>query len=123
MLPNCQEQIPLSSQTRHDVMMTIKEALHNVIKHARATEVTVQVAFDGQWLELSITDNGCGFQSAAATPGNGLVNMRRRIRNIGGTCRVESQPGQGASVRLRLSNLSKGLNHARENRCIWEGRR
>jgi signal transduction histidine kinase len=97
------EQIPLSSQTRHNVMMTIKEALHNVIKHARATEVTLRIAFDGQWLDISITDNGCGFESVAAPSGNGLANMQRRIRDIGGTCQVESQPGQGASVRLRLS--------------------
>jgi signal transduction histidine kinase len=99
------EHIPLSSQTRHNVMMTVKEALHNVIKHARATEVTVRVAFDGKCLDLSITDNGSGFQPAAASAGNGLVNMNRRIRDIGGSCRVESQPGQGASVRLRLSIL------------------
>jgi signal transduction histidine kinase len=97
------EQIPLSSQTRHNVMMTVKEALHNVIKHSRATEVNVRVVFDGKWLDISITDNGCGFQSATASPGNGLVNMNRRIREIGGSCQVESRLGEGASVRLRLS--------------------
>jgi signal transduction histidine kinase len=96
------EQIPLSSQTRHNVMMTVKEALHNVIKHARATEVTVRVVFDGKCLDISITDNGCGFQPATASSGNGLVNMNRRIRDIGGSCQVESRPGEGASVRLRL---------------------
>jgi signal transduction histidine kinase len=97
------EQIPLSSQTRHNVMMTVKEALHNVIKHARATEVTVRVVFDAKWLDISITDNGCGFPSATALSGNGLVNMNRRMRDIAGSCQVESQPGEGASVRLRLS--------------------
>jgi signal transduction histidine kinase len=101
------EHIPLSSQTRHNVMMTVKEALHNVIKHARATEVTLQVVFDGQWLDISIMDNGCGFQSGTASSGNGLVNMTRRIRDIGGSCRVESRPGEGAAVRLRLSIYRK----------------
>jgi signal transduction histidine kinase len=97
------QQIPLSSQTRHNVMMTVKEAVHNVIKHSRATEVTVRVVVDGKLLDISITDNGCGFQSATASMGNGLVNMNRRIRDIGGSCQVDSRPGEGASVRLRLS--------------------
>jgi len=96
------EQVPLSSQARHNVMMTVKEAIHNVIKHARATEVTVRVIVDGQLLDISITDNGCGFESATASPGNGLVNMNRRIRDIGGSCQLDSRPGEGAAVRLRL---------------------
>jgi signal transduction histidine kinase len=97
------QQIPLSSQTRHNVMMTVKEALHNVLKHARATEVTVRVVFDGQWLDISITDNGCGFHSTMPSSGNGLVNMRRRLQDVGGSCQVESRPGEGTSVRLLLS--------------------
>jgi signal transduction histidine kinase len=101
------QQVPLSSQTRHNVMMTVKEAIHNVIKHARATEVTVRVVADGQLLDISITDNGCGFESATASPGNGLVNMNRRIRDIGGSCQVDSRPGEGAAVRLRLSICPK----------------
>ena len=96
------EQVPLSSQTRHNVMMTVKEAIHNVLKHASATEVTVRVIVDGKLLDISITDNGCGFESPTASPGNGLVNMNRRIRDIGGTCQVDSRPGEGAAVRLRL---------------------
>lgn len=83
--------------------MTVKEAIHNVIKHANATEVRVRVVTDGKLLDISITDNGCGFQSATAATGNGLVNMNRRIRDIGGSCQVDSRPGEGASVRLILS--------------------
>jgi signal transduction histidine kinase len=101
------QQTPLSSQTRHNFMMTVKEAIHNVIKHSRATEVTVRVVVDGKLLDISITDNGCGFQFAAASMGNGLVNMNRRIRDIGGSCQVDSRPGEGASVRLRLSICRK----------------
>ena len=101
------EQIPLPSQTRHNVMMTVKEAIHNVIKHARATEVRVRAVFDGEWLDISITDNGCGFLPAAASSGNGLMNMNRRVRDIGGSCQVDSRPGEGASVRLRLSICRK----------------
>ncbi len=97
------EQIPLSSQTRHNVMMTVKEALHNVIKHSRATEVTVRVVLDSKWLDISIVDNGCGFASAPGSSGNGLVNMQRRMRDIAGICQVESRPGEGTSIRLRLS--------------------
>jgi signal transduction histidine kinase len=88
-------------------MMIVKEAIHNVIKHARATEVTVRVNIDGQLLLISITDNGCGFEPAIASSGNGLVNLNRRIQDIGGTCHIESRPGEGAAVRLRLSICRK----------------
>jgi signal transduction histidine kinase len=94
--------LQLSSQVRHSISMAVKEAVHNVIKHARAGEVTLQAAFDNRCLTVSLQDDGCGFQPADNLPGNGLTNMRRRLREIGGTCTIESRPGRGTTVQLRL---------------------
>ena len=95
-------EIQISSATRHNITMAVKEAVHNVIKHAKASEVTVHIALVGRLLTIVVQDDGCGFQSDTTPPGNGLANMKRRFENIGGTCDVESQPGRGTRVNLRL---------------------
>ena len=100
--------VHVSSQTRHNIAMTVKEAMHNVIKHARASEVTLKAAFLGSVLTVSLEDNGCGFHAADKLPGNGLKNMRRRLQEIGGTCIIESVIDRGTSVQLRLELPSAG---------------
>ncbi len=95
--------IQISSATRHNITMAVKEAVHNVVKHAKASEVTVHIAFAGRLLTIVVQDDGCGFRTNAESAGNGLTNMKRRLENIGGTCEIESQPGQGTKVNLRLA--------------------
>ena len=94
--------VQLSSQTRHNITMAVKEAVHNVIKHAQASELTLRAAFADPWLSVSIQDDGCGFPPAGNLPSNGLNNMKRRLQEIGGTCGIESQAGRGTTVQLRL---------------------
>jgi signal transduction histidine kinase len=95
-------QVQVSSQVRHNIIMAIKEAIHNVIKHAKAPEITIQVMFDGKTLGIVIQDDGCGFDLASAASHNGLANMKHRLQDIGGACLVESQPGHGTIIRLQL---------------------
>jgi signal transduction histidine kinase len=94
--------VQVSSQTRHNIIMAVKEAVHNVIKHAHASEVTLLVDFTGRLLTVSIQDDGGGFQQAGDPVGNGLTNMKRRLADIGGDCSIESQAGRGTTVRMRL---------------------
>jgi signal transduction histidine kinase len=95
--------IEVSSQTRHSISMAVKEAVHNVIKHANATEVKLQVLFLAGDLGISVSDNGCGFEPLNHSTGSGLQNMRRRLGDIGGSCRIQSIPGQGTTVEMRLA--------------------
>jgi len=99
--------VQLSSQTRHNISMAVKEAVHNIIKHARASEVTIRMAFTGGVLDVSVHDDGSGFQPSDNIPGNGLTNMKQRLQSIGGTCVVESGSGHGTTVRMRLGIRSK----------------
>jgi signal transduction histidine kinase len=94
--------IEVSSQTRHNVTMAVKEAVHNVIKHASATELTLNIAYEKDELIVSIQDNGCGFAAGGDRAGHGLINMKRRLADIGGTCDIESRMGSGTTVQLRL---------------------
>jgi signal transduction histidine kinase len=95
-------EVQLSSQSRHNICMTVKEAIHNVIKHAQATEISVRITFVRGKLAASIHDNGTGFNPANETHGNGLVNMQQRMTNIGGQCVIESEPGKGTVVHIHL---------------------
>jgi signal transduction histidine kinase len=94
--------VQVSSQTRHNITMAVKEAVHNVIKHAHASEVNLVVAFEGRLLTVSIQDDGGGFQQTGDSAGNGLANMKRRLEDMGGDCSIESRAGRGTTVRMRL---------------------
>ncbi|MCE9609013.1 MAG: ATP-binding protein [Chthoniobacter sp.] len=95
-------------QCRHGLLLAVKEALHNILKHARATCVEVQCTMDGGAFVVRVADNGCGFdpQTVAAAPpgrqGHGLENMRRRLAELGGSCHLESHPGGGTRITFRL---------------------
>lgn len=94
--------IQVSSQTRHNVIMAVKEAVHNVIKHASATEATLHVGFDGVLLTLSVQDDGCGFDPGSQSGGSGLSNLKRRLADIGGACCISSARGKGTRVEMSL---------------------
>jgi signal transduction histidine kinase len=98
------ENMHVSSQVRHNIAMAVKEATHNVIKHAKATKITLGVALEKGELRVCLKDDGVGFDSAKMedSVGNGLNNMKRRLADIGGSCTIESHAGQGAVVQMRL---------------------
>ena len=95
-------EVQVSSQTRHNISLAVKEAVHNIIKHAGASEVTIRMMFTDGELDVSINDDGSGFQPTDNLSGHGLSNMRQRLQKIGGRCFVESSPGHGTTVRMRL---------------------
>jgi signal transduction histidine kinase len=104
--------IQVSSQTRHNIIMAVKEAIHNVIKHAHASELTLSASHENGGLSISVEDNGSGFQAGSGRAGNGLSNMTRRLSELGGTCQVQSAPGTGTRVifQLSLSNTRETEN-------------
>lgn len=80
---------------------TVQEALSNVVKHASANEVDVRLRCGRHSNELTIRDNGCGFELAGVTGTHfGLAMMRERIHAIGGMLHIRSQPGQGTEIRV-----------------------
>ena len=76
-----------------------QEALHNTVKHARATRVMVRLARDGDRFVLKVVDNGIGFDSTRDFPGHlGLRSMAERTARVGGHLAIESHPGAGTTV-------------------------
>jgi signal transduction histidine kinase len=99
----------------------VQEALINVRKHARATRVCVNLNAQCQnRIELSVQDDGCGFgptrlREAAACGHFGVASMRARIEELGGTLRIESEVGRGASVAAVLPLLAIGDHRRAED--------
>jgi signal transduction histidine kinase len=97
----------LTESARHSLFLAVKEALNNVIRHASATEVQLQISQSDGCLQIVIADNGCGFEWNAIQPGNGLANLRERLEAQNGECRIESQLGKGTTVKFTVP-LTRG---------------
>ncbi|HEV2436311.1 MAG TPA: two-component regulator propeller domain-containing protein [Verrucomicrobiae bacterium] len=102
---------PVTAEVRHNLFLAFKEALHNVVKHAAASEVSVSLTTDACAFTLRVRDHGRGFvpeplrhepprEPGRTTSGNGLRNMHRRLEKIGGRCEIQSAPGQGTEVQF-----------------------
>ncbi len=92
--------VTLPGPVRHSLFLALKEALNNVIRHASATEVKLQMAQVNNSLEIVVADNGCGFDFKTVHLGNGLTNIRERLEALNGQCNIESRPGNGTTVKL-----------------------
>jgi NarL family two-component system sensor histidine kinase YdfH len=96
---------PTLSETLYEPMVrTVTEALANVAKHARATEVWVSLKVENQALAVEVRDNGVGFDPSApiAAGHYGLQGMQERAELADGSVDIISQPGDGTTVRLLL---------------------
>ena len=102
---------PLRSDVRHNLFLAVKEALHNIVKHAQARIVWLRLVERDAGFELAVEDDGRGFtpgadatagQADRAAPGRGVGNLHERLAAIGGRCTIDSQPGGGTRVRLEV---------------------
>ncbi|MEM6783888.1 MAG: two-component regulator propeller domain-containing protein [Bacteroidota bacterium] len=89
----------VTTDFRRNVFLVLREAVHNLVKHAGAQRATVAVRLTRDTLTLTVEDDGVGFASGRRF-GNGLGNMRERAEEVGATLTVESEPGAGTRVRL-----------------------
>ncbi len=80
----------------------VQEALTNVTRHSSATQAYLSLNVQDPWLEVSVSDNGIGFDVGETSSGFGLIGMQERIHGVGGTFNVTSSPGQGTCVSARV---------------------
>jgi ligand-binding sensor domain-containing protein/signal transduction histidine kinase len=120
-IPPTLPDVALSGQARHSLLLAVKEALHNVVKHAGATEARLQAAVRAGQIELVVADNGRGFDAHGGEPvavpaggrraaGRGLGNLAMRLREIGGRCEITSTPGSGTRIRFTVPLGAGGVN-------------
>jgi len=92
---------------RH-VLMTYKEMLNNVVRHARAKQIRIEITLQGKRFRLCVEDDGIGFDPSARSEGRGLSGMRSRAEAIGGTLTIESSGATGTRVCLESGIIRSG---------------
>jgi signal transduction histidine kinase len=101
--------VGLPQEATLEVLQLVREALHNVQKHAAATRVAVAMEKSDRGLEISIDDNGHGFNFAGSYSLEelellhlGPESLKRRVRSLNADLLLESRPGRGASLKVRI---------------------
>ncbi len=97
--------LTLPGPIRHNLYLAIREALNNAFKHSGSDLIRLGLRLEGQELVAVVEDNGSGFPPENTTPDgsqDGLENMRRRMQEMGGGLRLNTQPGQGTRLEFRL---------------------
>ena len=112
-LPMVLPAMQVDAELRYNLFLALKEALNNVVKHARASEVWLRLRLEQQTFTLVVEDNGQGLAAATGdttaiggdriSSGLGLSNLSKRLASIGGKCVVRSSPGQGTRVEMTLA--------------------
>lgn len=94
--------LDLGPARRRQLLLIFKEALTNVARHASATVVSIRLVAEGEWLVLTIDDDGVGFDDDGRAGGQGLESMEQRARSMGGHFSLRSEAGKGTSMAVRV---------------------
>ena len=111
--------IKLTMEKRRDLYLVFKEALNNILKHAQASHVSIELEAEDNKVLLRITDNGRGFDVNDPGNRNGLKNIKRRMEKWKGKSVIESVPGKGTILDVTLpanepslkKTISRWLSH------------
>lgn len=90
------------------VLRLMQEALNNVLKHAQASRVRLVTRHHGSYVEIRVEDDGAGFDLQTIQHGRGLKSQIKRAQRLGGKLRIDSSPGNGTRLSLRLPVERKG---------------
>jgi signal transduction histidine kinase len=118
--PSTAQNIQLGANVRREVFLIFKESVSNVVKHSQCSEAIIDLAIEGDWLALRISDNGKGFDpqlpkadtgflTSQRSGGNGLASMRRRASELGGQLEIVTSKGGGTRLLLGLP-IEHGLH-------------
>jgi signal transduction histidine kinase len=92
----------LPAENRYQLYLFCKEAINNAVKYSEATLLELTVKESNSQLEITLSDNGKGFDVDATKRGNGLNNMQKRADELGADFNIQSKPGSGSAISLKL---------------------
>jgi signal transduction histidine kinase len=100
-LPEILPNKPLTVEVRRNVYLVVRESLHNVVKHSGAAKVWISMKMNEHGFKIDLKDDGAGFDPGNLEfPGNGLINMRKRMKDIGGDFKITSALGKGTEIEI-----------------------
>jgi signal transduction histidine kinase len=98
----------LAPEHEHALLRIAQEAVSNAVRHAQPSNIKIALSAEREYLLLSVKDDGCGMEQMPelyAQQGFGLANMRERAQAIGGLWQIDSQPGMGTEISVRIPRL------------------
>ena len=98
--PMSDDSTTASLEFHRQVFLLFREAAHNITRHAKASNTTIEIRWKPKSFHLHIEDNGCGFDADAVTAGNGLANLRHRAAVLNGSLQITSKSGKGTHITL-----------------------
>jgi signal transduction histidine kinase len=95
------EFVKMTMDKRKNIYLIFKEAINNIVKYSKCTQVLINVKLINHSIEFEIADNGIGFtEGQTEHKGNGLKNMKQRASQLNGTITIKSKPGEGTNIKL-----------------------
>ncbi len=96
------DDVSVPAPVEHALLRITQEACANAVRHGSARRLTVSMTRQDGHVELAVRDTGTGFDPAAPQPGSGLAHIRDRVAELGGTVDIDSAPGRGAALTVRV---------------------
>ena len=102
------QHLMLKTDAKKNILLICKEAVNNIAKYSQASAVVIKIEISEEYLYLYVTDDGTGFTDGTKK-GNGLLNIKNRCEECGGSLQINSLPGNGTTIECcfpltRISN-------------------
>ena len=110
--------LALGTDCERSLLMSIREALHNALRHGAPKNLKVILSFDRVAVDIQIDDDGCGFDPSTIRFFHGhygLIGMQERVEKLGGEFHLTSAPGAGTRVRLTIPAIKSAATEHRLN--------
>ena len=98
----CVDDVAVPAPVEHALLRITQEACANAVRHGAARHLSVSLTCQDGHAELAVADAGSGFDPAAPQSGSGLAHIRDRVAELGGTVRIDSAPGRGTTLTVRV---------------------
>ncbi|HEY1624619.1 MAG TPA: ATP-binding protein [Streptosporangiaceae bacterium] len=96
------DDVTVPAPVEHALLRISQEACTNAVRHGNARQLTVSMTRRDGHIELRVRDDGTGFDPAVPHPGSGLAHIRDRVTELGGAVEIDSAPGRGAALTVRV---------------------
>ena len=103
----------LDTETKRTTLLMYKEALNNILRHANARHVLIEMCTQDGLMVLRVQDDGVGFTEKHQSTGDGIANMRRRAAALGGEVLIRTKPDDGTTVEIQIP-----LSHQQGERAL-----
>ena len=106
-IPDSFDGLMINGSARRNLFLSVKESLHNIVKHAQASQVKIEISME-EYLEICICDNGIGMNNHTTQKtvgGNGLRNMRSRVESMGSTMEITTDNGTKIRFKIPLTAI------------------